>query len=402
MQLKTSLSHRILSVVGMSFLLFELIFLSLFFCDSWFSLDLSFAGIPVILIVCFLSVFLLKAGESKRACILLASIWKGKPPLVFLKWISFEPDGITFGIRHICWSAIDEIQLTFFGNLVIKSRAICGKNADQPDIIFKLPFSVADLKTQKAFMARARQERPDLTINKKLLGLENSAILKGASYIQMIGSTIMVLALLDLGHSSFYYLEILKNYYLTEKCLLDSAPSKAANYFHRAEILYRDRLPYSFATSKLILTSNAAAGLRDLKADIFQLQGKLDEAIAEEKQALKLQDKSLKRNLHLVRLLVENEEYLEAKKQLIQIIEEHKSHLNPRLYLLALIKSKEPKILNKTYKEQMDECKDTTFGEEPNWPPGGERFYCESLYSNDLHFILNHLLEKSDSADANR
>lgn len=393
-ELKTSLSHRILAVVGTSFLCFEFLFLILFCDNSWFKIDISLLGIPIMLAVNLAVFYLLKAAETKFVCRILSPIWKGKPPVAFMKWVRIEQTGISFGIRQVTFEAMDELDLTILGNLIVKSWAICGRNSSEPDVVFKLPFGIADFKTQKEFLETIKQKRPSLSISKKLEKVSRNVILKGSQVVQLAGSLIMCLALMDFAYSSFYYLEILKNYHLSQVSLLASQKNDAQTYFNRAELLYEHIPKLSFATHKLILDSGAAAGLKDLKAEILWLQGRRKEAIAEQKLAITLEGNSSKRNLHLIRLLADNGEYSEAKQRLLEMIKKHDSSLNPRLYLLSLIQEKESKEeLSKAYKTQMDECYKNVFGDEPRWPPGGNRFYDESIYSEDLRFLLNRFLK---------
>ncbi|MBY0356727.1 MAG: hypothetical protein K2W82_01895 [Candidatus Obscuribacterales bacterium] len=394
LQFKTSLNHRILSIVGFDFLFFEFVFLLLFFSKDWFALDISFAGIPTILLISLFVFFFLKSLETKTFCHLVSPIWKGTPPLPFENWLALDDSGITFGTKHVLWQAVDELHLSLLGNLVIKSRALCGTQSKEADIVLKIPFSIIDTKQQRLFLEEVLKEQPQVIVGKKLQTARKDAVVKGTEAVQLLGALIMSLALLDLSYSSFYYLELLKNYYLSETALLESNKEKSETFFKRGEFLLARPLPVSFAANKLLQTSGAAAGIQDARSEIFWLKGERDKAISTQEEALSLQSNSLKRQLHLVRMFAENDNYAEAKKRLLETIKNHESALSPRLYLLSLAKSQEDKASScRTYQDQMDQCYETTFGKEPNWPPGCDRFYSDSIYSDDLRFILNRLID---------
>src|SRR3990167_10403475 len=135
--LVTLSSHRWFVLIGFSFLVFECVFLTLFGSDFWFSTDISWWGIPTIACTLTLSHFLLTWVESPQGCHFFSPIWKGKPPLTYIKWISLNESGITFGTRHVVWTAINSLSLTFFGNLEVRSRSICGPHTPCDDVVLK-------------------------------------------------------------------------------------------------------------------------------------------------------------------------------------------------------------------------------------------------------------------------
>ncbi|MFZ8455671.1 hypothetical protein ACO1M1_14070, partial [Staphylococcus aureus] len=93
------------------------------------------------------------------------------------------------------------------------------------------------------------------------------------------------------------------------------------------------------------------------------------------------------------RLYVQNNKVKEANEELDKIIEDHKHSLMPRLYILALDKERESKDkLEQDYKSQLDICYSDTYEDEPHWPPGGNRFFTELFYSDDLRFLLDRFV----------
>lgn len=405
LKLSSSTSHQILTLVGFAFLCFEVLFLDLYFDNSWFSVDLSIYGVPVILCAVFAAHFILLFGESQRACRWFSWIHKGRPPVVYRKWVELNPDGIVFGIKHIRYQAIDELELSWFGNLVIKSRLVCGKDALNPDILLKLPFAAASFDTQENLLAAIKQHRPDLVLNKRLSVGRNPALQKGSQITQLATALIMTLLLLDVGFSSFYYLELLKNYYLSEESLLNNAPKEGQTYFDKAEYMRLHPLAFSWVSSKFLKSSTVAAGIWEQRSRVLWLQGKHDQAIADSRKSVEEAPTNLRHRLYLTRLLVEENKRKDAREQLEQIIKDHKHSLMPRLYILANIKeSEKEEKLKLEYKNQLDTCYEEVYENEPHWPPGGNRFFTELFYSDDLRFLMDRFLNAkySPNRDANQ
>lgn len=394
--LACSLSHQILTLIGFSFVCFEIVFLTFYFDKFWFSLDLSMLGVIAILILCFCTHFFLKFFESNKACSMMFFLFKGKPPVPYRRWICLSDDGFTFGIKHIRWDAVDEMELSWFGNLIVKSRMLCGAQQKDPDVIIKLPFGIADNATQIRFIEQARAKRPQVILNKKLLKVD-ATLAKGAQITQIATAAIMSFVLLDVGYASFYYLELLKNLYLAETRLLqtkNAADPEAVNLFERAENLRQHPLPISWVTGKFLNSSTVAAGLCIERAKVLWLLGKKDEALQLAEKSFEYAPTSLRHRLYKARLLVESGKPDQARVELDKLIEQKESALLPRLYLLALAESPELKnpSPNKEYENQLAACYAETFGEEPYWPPGGNRFFTELWYSEDLRFLMDRFL----------
>lgn len=307
-----------------------------------------------------------------------------------------EHDGFTFGIKHIRWDAVEELELSWFGNLIVKSRMICGTQQKDPDVIIKLPFGIADNATQIRFLEQARAKRPQVILNKKLLKVD-ATLAKGAQVTQIATAAIMSFVLLDVGYASFYYLELLKNLYLAETRLLttkNAADPEAVHLFERAENLRKHPLPISWVTGKFLNSSTVAAGLCIERARLSWLLGKRDEALQLAEKSFEYAPTSLRHRLYKARLLVESGKPDQARAELDKLIEQKESALLPRLYLLALAES--PQVRNpspnKEYENQLAACYAETFGEEPYWPPGGNRFFTELWYSEDLRFLMDRFL----------
>jgi hypothetical protein len=405
--IKTTRSHQVLALVGVAFLCFEFVFLTLYFDQSWFPLDLRFYGIPAILAAVLSAHFLLLFGETKRACRWFSLIFKGKPVMAYQKWLEMDESGICFGLKHVRFAAIDELELTWLGNLVIKSRLVCGAAAPFPDKVLKVPFAVADLQTQQKLLAAIRHHKPELAVNKRLAnvekpktddttqnsksGLKLKAILqKSPQVTQMATAAIMAALLVDVGFSSFYYLELLKNYYLAETDLLNANPQESSRHFARAEDLRLHPLPFSWVSSKFLKSSSVASGIWEQRSRVLWLAGHHAEAIADGFKAIDEAPMNLRHRLYQTRLLVDENKIGEARQQLQKILEDHKHALMPRLYSVAIVKEREKEgALSREYKTQLDACYEDTYQDEPHWPPGGNCFFTELFYSDDTRFLLD-------------
>lgn len=394
-QLHTTISHQILTLLSTAFLLFELVFLTFYFEQSWFGIDLIVFGLPAVLACVLLTHFLLIGAESNLSCRLFGFIFKGKPPLAYKKWLRLENDGIVFGTKHLRWEALDELELTMLGNLVVKSRLLCGAQALHPDKVLKFPFGITDFSTQDLFLAAAKEKKDSIIFNERLSKGRASNLRKGAQATQLMSAAIMSLLLLDVGYSSFYYLELLKNYYLAETELLEGKTKEAAKHFERAEELRLHPLAISWVSAKFLGSSNVAAGIWEQRSHILYLQGKKEEAVEDSRKAVIVSPSNLRHRLYLTRLLVETNKLSEARENLEKLMEEHKHSFMPRLYILAMTKeqAKDNSRMAQEYKTQLDACYEDTYDAEPHWPPGGNRYFMELFYSDDSRFLLDRFLE---------
>lgn len=399
-----SASHQILTLVGSSFLVFEFIFLYLYFDRFWFAVDLSIMGIPCIMLSLAIAHFLLILAESDRVSRIFFFFRKGSPLVVYRKWLSLDEDGIKFGMKHLRYEAVDELELTWFGNLIFKSNALCGKKQAIPDTVLKIPFAAADFSKQEILLALLKEKNESIKLNKRLATGRSPALQKGSQITQLATAGIMSLVLLDLGFSSFYYLELLKNYYLAETDILLGNNSDFESHFQRAEELRLHPLPISWVSSKFLKNSSVSAGTWAQRARVLWLSGRHKEAIENSRKSVQEAPTNLRHRLFLTRLLVEENLQKETREQLDEILKDHKHSLLPRLYILAIEKAKQDENsedknkLGKIYKEQLDFCYEDTFQNEPHWPPGGNRHFMELFYSDDIKFLLDRYLQNNYQA----
>jgi tetratricopeptide (TPR) repeat protein len=383
--------------VGAAFIVFEILFLAMYSDSFWFSVDVTWLGIPTIFAALAIAHYALSFAESKRACRILSFLFKGRPPILYRHWLiaqdSESDAGLSFGLRHIIWSAIHEVDLTMLGNLVIKSYVLCGRSS-KAEVILKIPFGVAAYETQDALLKLLKEKCPDVIINPRLLKRINTKEMKGAKWIPAIGATFLFLVLCDVGDSTFKYLEILKGFYLTQTTEKDPSPDAqlAHRFFNKSEVLLNNPIPFSWVTKKLLREGRGAANVYEAEADALFALGRKEEAIKATQQALSFSPKNFRINLKLARLFLLAHDQRKARQQIEQAIDNHKHSLLPGLYMVAFLSDygKNPNQFWKSYEDDLD---DDVFGDEPAWPPGGNRFLHDVWYREDLSFIVDKLVK---------
>jgi tetratricopeptide (TPR) repeat protein len=388
----TSKGHQWLALIGAAFVVFEIVFLEFYLNNFWFSVDLTWWGLPAIFCALGAAHLLLSFIESDLGCKALSFLFKGKPAFTYKRWVMLGDGGFSFGLRHVQWSVVDDVELTWFGNLVVRSRAICGADQKKPDILFKFPFSAAAQAEQKLFLEQLKQARPDVVTNQRLTKRVESPIVRGQNVVQAFGGLFMFVMLLDLGYSSFYYLELLKHYYLADAAAMTGDADTAKKELALGDHMFEHPVLRTWISTRFISEKSCAAGLASVKADVLWHLNRHDEALAEARRSMELTPTATRNKLHYVRLLEEAGQKEEARKQIDELIDKHKDWLLPRLYSLANVHDTTPDKLVSRYEESMQELIDQSFSEEPNWPPGGELCVHDQYFSDDIFFVFNRLL----------
>lgn len=390
--LPASIGHQLLTLVGFSFLFFEIIFVELYSDNFWFSLDISWLGIPAILISALITHFLLIAAQSDWMTRRLYWLRKGRPLLNYRRWLVLDETGFGYGLRHVAWKSIDELFLTFFGNLEIRSTALSGDVSGPLDPLFKIPFGIGSQPDQKILVETAMANNPNLKCNQRLQKRINSPIVRGQNAIQLGGAVFMALILFDVGYSSLSYLEMLKHYYLAHTDALSGHSDTAQQQLFKADEMRSHPLPISYVTNRFLSVGTAAAGIHQVRANILWAMNKRDEAVAEVGKAIEISPESFR--LYLMRARFEQEmgKKEEAQKDVDTAIDKHKDSLLPRLYSIALATDTGGKDIKLAFTKAMDDLNESTFAGEPMWPPGGDRFVHDLYYSQDIYFVFNRLL----------
>ncbi len=409
LKLHTTLGHQGYTVVGVGFIVFELGFLIFYSNDFWFQTNVYWLGIPAALLALCLAHFFLILLESEWGCNFFSPIWKRRPPCVYRQWVrlnesDLEP-GISFGERHVVWRAIDELELTIWGNLRVLSRALSGapstkaKKSKLPlfqpvdgEEILKFPFGFGSVDDQKLVIQTVQHYNPAVKLNERLVKRLAQKDVKGTMYVQQLGAVFLFLVLMDVGFSMFSYLEMLKNYYLCE--LNGAAESREERklspiFFAQAESIREHPLPFSWVSTKIMSEGKVASGLYQTRAEALWAMGKKEDAIESMRKSLKLSP-SFRLNLKVARMMALNGQRDKAEEQLKEAMEDHESALLPRLYMLALTAAPERTNLYKSYLHDLD---DDLFGADLMWPPGSHVFLQDVFYRDDLTFIFDKMLD---------
>ncbi|PWT95456.1 MAG: hypothetical protein C5B53_11440 [Candidatus Melainabacteria bacterium] len=398
----TSFAHRGFVLIGTTLVLFEILFLILYVNNFWLAVDLVPWGIPAVVVMAALAHLLLCRLESPSVCVALAAIFKRKPPLVYRRWLSFDEMSITFGAKRVLWDVIDEANLTMFGNLVLSTRALCGpasmaggKERNPADILLKLPFGTISLQSQKQFIELLNSKRPDLPANARLTKQIAQPVLKGINQLQGLSVIFLALVLMDFGYSNFRHLELLKEYFLSEKESLAGTTSGAKEHYEKAEFLRLNPLPISWISRKVMSIGKIAADVEQVRSEALWLLGRKDEAVAAALMAAEQAPKSFTFRLRLARLYASLGKEGQAKEEITKVGDDHKESLLPRLYMLAIYlqanQAKSARDCMDAYLEHLDK---EVFSTPPAWPPGEAPFLHELFYRDDLDFITQRLLNR--------
>lgn len=392
MLLTTTWPHRALTLVGTTFLLFEVVFIQFFIGEYWFSIDLAIFGVPTVLALLPIAHFLLIGLESQIGCRLFAWILKGKPPVAYRKWVMVGDESFAYGTRFVRYDVVEELELTFLGNLRAKTRAVSGSAQSKPDVVISLPFGITTRENQKSLIEKIQQQRPDVVLNKRLEKSLAAPILKGASIGMASGAVVMFVVLLDVGWGSFWYLDMMKHYHLCAVAARDKKNEEAQRQIKIADDIRNHPFPLSWVAHKFV-TQHSAASIYGARAEALWRMGRRDEAVEDAKKASDHEEHSELHALRLVRFLTGVGKFDEARAVLEKQIEKHKRHLLPRLYLVAAEKEKSPDAARREYEKQHEETIKEFFEQEPRWPPGGNLFFHELIHQDDMDYVFRRLLD---------
>lgn len=407
--LKTTGAHAWFTLVGSAFVVFQIIFVTLFSNEFWFALNLRWLGPVAVLIAIPIAHLLLSLQETPRAIDLLSFIWKEKPPIIYRSWLTLNDplfgSGIRFGNRNIAWNVIDSVELSFLGNLVLRSRTVSGAapktdskfdaKLTAPEVVLKFPFGVGSYDDQKKLIELIQQARPDVVLNDRLKKKLDTPELKAAAKIPQLGAIFLTLVLFDVGYSLFSYLECMKCFYLAQRDAIAGNNTSAAAQYAEAVDIKNHPLPISWVTYKVMKEKPVGPGVNLAQADALWLMGKHNEAIECAEKALELSPKNFRTNLQLARMFAAEGKISDAEHQLELAKENHKDSFLPQLYMVAL-KQKSPTHLDEparaAYSKYREELDGDLFADEPHWPPSGDRFLHDVWYRKDVDFVWNKLI----------
>ena len=433
--LAPALSHRIYVLIGFAWPAYGFLFLIMLCSNGWFAL--GFSIVWLFPLICFIALLLGHATamilESRWMTSALYYFRRGMPLLFYRRFALVQTTtsgagsdpldrgrpAIIFGAKRILLSAADELYLTFLGALEIRSYTASGKViaagakvGDAPlnkaDLLARVPIGALTMSDQKRLVEIFRAGRPGLTVNKRLDDRLNSPIVKGQAFISSLGAIILLYALFDVSYATFTWLEMLRDYYGSQLCLLHPEKAQlflgasgakqekeiARDLYDRAEQMRTHPFALSWAYRALFANGNSAAELLAIKAETLYRFGRKDEAIAVLQDALLLKPSGYKVQLQLARMLAEGGRRDLARQILEKVLERHKDVLLPRVYIYALLAG-DAKAADALYKKYLAELDDQVFGEEPGWPPTVEKPLLEMWRRDDLEFLV-HLLAPTD------
>ncbi|MGE0263491.1 MAG: tetratricopeptide repeat protein [Candidatus Obscuribacterales bacterium] len=399
----TSISHRAYALVRTAYALFAVVFIYFFVDSSWFSLNLSWFGLPIILLILGIAHLLLLAFESDTVTGLCQWLKGGTPAIFYRTWLNLEEleqvqevtadSALWLGRRQIRLAAIESLELTFWGNLMVRTDAASGPDSRGKrvlPILARLPVGAVDLVRLKEFVEKVQKARPDVAINRRLEKRLASKIVRGEEMVKLLGAVFLLYVLLDLGFSTGFYLEMLKDYHLARKT---EKISDARRSYAIAERMRLTPMSLSLVHRALFERGSAASGVWQARAealwDTEDRQGAL-ESIA---RAQEYYPQSLRLAIERARWLAIAGRRKECREILEKSIEKHDDSFLPRLYMLVLFaEGKDVERVRGLYKQYCRDLDEDVFGEEPWWPPGGDRFLSQRWYREDMHYLMDRLL----------
>ncbi|MGH9550313.1 MAG: tetratricopeptide repeat protein, partial [Terriglobales bacterium] len=254
--------------------------------------------------------------------------------------------------------------------------------------------------------------QPDVVLNARLRKRLDAKDVKGTGLIQLLGSVFLLCVLFDVGFSTFNYLEMLKHYYQSNySAVVDKKMDVAKTEYDQAEDIRTHPLPISWVSNLLLSADpvtaampdtkkglpDVRAGVQEARADALWAMGRKDEAKEAVAKAIELSPKSFRISLRMARMLAATGNKSKAQAQIQEAMTKHKDTFLPQLYMIAL---KHDETGQRTgtapdqqlYKAYMDKLDEDLFGEEPNWPPGGDPFLHDIWYKEDVQFVFDRLV----------
>jgi tetratricopeptide (TPR) repeat protein len=409
---KATIAHSGFYLVRAGVAVFGVVWLTLLCSDFWFGTHVTAYGIPAVLAALLVTHLLLLFQESTAGCAIFSFMKHGVPIIVYRRWLRINDPlcapGIRFGNRNVAWSAIDRVDLTFWGNLVVRSSIISGEpespnkvwntvsKLTQQDVVLKIPFAIADYDEQTELVEMIKRMQPNVVINDRLKKRLQTKELKAATYIPLFGVAFMLIVLLDVGYSTFSYLDMLKGYYLADTAGIAHDITKGTAEFNDAENIRLHPLPIDFVSTQFMLKPPVVGGIYDARSLALWSLGRREEAIDDVKKALKSSPKSDHLNLRLARMLVAENKDEDAQALLKKMMEYKTDSFVPQMYVIAMKqrKSSASNDARAAYNEYRTALSDDLFKDNPRWPPGNNLILHDTWTSEDIDFVYDRLLGK--------
>lgn len=402
-QVMTTLVHRGATLVGFGFVIYELLWITIFYCNTgWFPVNAIWLGIPLVFVALIVAHALFLWSETPAGCHFFSPICRGMPPVVYARWLIISPQGIGIGLRQIVWESIDELELTFFGNLLIRSRLLCGdvniiEPAKQqlPDLILKFPFGVATTQEQKDLIALIQARRSHVVLNDRLQKRLAKVELPNAAAVYLLGVAFVFLVLLDVGQASCRLVEILKNYHLAQVAARSGDLKEASRYYEVGEKDRMEAPAWSWVNWKLLAQGPIAADLQQARGETLWMIGRKEEALLALQKSQAIEPTDFRRKLVLAKMYAEMGKFKQARAELTDAIDTKGTAFLPRAYMLALLRAeKKDSAARKLYDIYMDDLDELLFAEEPMYPPPKARMsLLDVWHREDVKFILDRLIK---------
>jgi tetratricopeptide (TPR) repeat protein len=394
--IKTGYFYQLVTLTSRTVLVFAVLLVGLLSTSFWFQWNAEYLGGLAIIIGLIVTHGFLIAAESDLVSRLFSFVRKGKPLVVYRRWLRIEEQTLVYGVYRLLWTAIDSVSVSHFGNLIFKSRALCGspvlvnsKDINPANKVLKIPFAAVDVETQKRFIALLKTKCPQANIASTLEAIMGKPIIRSANYIHIFTGIVFLLLLFDAGYSSFRYVELLKRYYLADQAALLGNVEKAEIEYKVAEQFRLDALPFSMVSKQLFTRGTSLAAIQEARSRVLWDLGQKEKSLLIQENAARLMPKSYKVVLREARLYSASGKLGEARNAIESLIDKHKHALLPRMYLAFLLyqhgKAKEAKLAFKEYLAMLDK---EYFSLPPVWPPSGEESLHELFYRDDLRFLF--------------
>lgn len=421
-QISTSLSHKLYSLVKWAVAMYGLIFIFLFANDFWFELDLftmSFVLAPLILF--FAHLFLI-FQESSAGCHFFCPLFFEHPVVPYRIWLSIctkggesnnstkyvLEEGFLLGNQMVPFSQIDLIELSFWGNLIFYSNSIAAPihqngKVKQGQILFKIPISATTPANQREFFAIIQERKLKLNQRfEKLIARQSNLgqnsfgklLFKLEEYVPLIGALVFILIFVDFTISTCLYLDTHKHYYLSQKEARERHLDEAKRQFTLADSMQTKagQMIFSPVKSALFQTGAAASRLWQARAEALYYQGNHKEAIVALAKACDYLPTNYKMSLEMARWLSKEGDNRGARSYVMRAVDANSDSMITRLLILNWLyadkKKLQAKNMQKIYLDNLDQ---DLFGEEPVWPPGGNRVVKEGWIKDDLEYLLQEL-----------
>lgn len=422
-QIGTSLSHKLYSLVKWAVFLYGMVFILLFANDFWFALDLfilSFALAPLVL--CCAHLFL-SFQECPAGCHFFCPLFFEHPFAPYKIWLSVctkggeqggnadkyvTNEGFLLGNQMVPFAQLDLIELSFWGNLIFYSNSIAAPihqngKVRKGQILFKIPISAAPPANQRNFFEIIQERK--LKVNprlEKLIARQNSLsekpfgrlIFKLEEYVPLIGACVFILIFIDFTISTCLYLDTHKHYYLSQKEARQRNFDEAKRQFAAADSMQTKagQMIFSPVKSALFHTGAAASRLWQARAEALYHQGHRKEAVGALAKACEFLPSNYKMSLEMARWLSKEGDKVGARDYVTRAVEANSDSMITRLLILNWLYADKKKVqaehMQKIYLDNLDQ---DLFGEEPVWPPGGNRVVKEGWIKDDLEYLLHEL-----------